>query len=142
MIFKVTCDMLMKVYAVFAHHVVLCSRVGEQVGMGACSFASTDERQGVLGNAYWVVVSKNDEQATFEVSGTQGEIVVTITFGIGLGRIHVAFAVHHFIIAPVDDRTSGNSDLEDIRIVCHERYGHKSSVAPSVYSKSVGIYVR
>ena len=112
MIFKVTCDMLMKVYAVFTYHVVLCSRVGEQVGMSACSFASTDERQGVLGNAYWVVVSKNDEQATFEVSGTQGEIVVTITFGIGLGRIHVAFAVHYFVVSPVDDRTAGYSYFE------------------------------
>ena len=107
--------------------------------MGACGFASTDERQGVLGYAHWVVVSEDDEQATFEVGGAQGEVVVAIAFGIGLGGIHVAFAVHDFIIAPVDDRTSGYTALEDIVVGKHEVGGHEAAVAPSVYTQTVGV---
>ena len=56
--------------------------------------------------------------------------------------VHVPFSVHYFVPFPVDYRTSGDTDLESLRIVRHQRDCHESAIAPSMYTDSVSIHER
>ena len=67
MVFEVTGNGVVKVYAVSALHVVPVAWIGEEVGVSIGINAGTHEGEGVLRYAYGVVSSIDDEETAFEV---------------------------------------------------------------------------
>ena len=131
----------MKMNHVLAHHVVVLTWIYEIIGLHTGILTGTEEGQAVLEQASTVVVTYNHLQTAFEVLGLVEQTAGGIAFGILLRSVHIAFAIHHLIEAPVDDRTAGHTDLEDIGLSTHEVGGHESAAAPSVHSDAVGIYI-
>ena len=83
-----------------------------------------------------------DEQLALEVLGLAEQGSGPETVRIALGIFHIALSVHDFVPFPVDYRPSGNSDLERLRVIGHQRYCHITAVAPAVDSDSVPVHVR
>lgn len=67
-IFKILCNRSSDGFGL-AEHVVPVARIGKEVGLCAGIDAGTEERQGVLRHTYRVVVSDDDLQFSFQVSG-------------------------------------------------------------------------
>ena len=132
----------MQMHTLVSHHVVSLAWIDEEVGLCASFGTCVDERQGVLGNNRRVVHTDDNLQFALEVLGHRDERTSLDTLLVGVGSAHVSLAIHHLIPSPVDDRTSSHSHLEHVGIVGHKRYGHKSAIAPSVHTKSVGIDIR
>ena len=96
----------------------------------------------MLGNARGVHSADDDFQPSFQIAGFGFQIPAFISFGIGLRRVHIAFAVHHFVIFPVDDRTSSHAYLEEVRVSQHQVGGHIAAETPAVYAYLSGIHIR
>ena len=128
-------------HAVAAQHVVLVAGVDEEVGIGACVHTGFHERQGVLGHASVVVVVVDNHQVAFEVGSQILQVALLVAFGVGLRCIHVALAVHHLIVAPVDDGSACHAHLEEVRVTQHQGRGHVAAEAPSVYADAAAVYV-
>ena len=138
-ILKVLCDALVQVHALVAHHVVAFAGVGIEVGLGAGIDAGLDEHEAVLGHHGGVVVPGDDLQLALEVFGLGKEGGLGIAFGVGLGGVHIALAIHHFVPLPVDDGAACHAYLEHVGVVGHERDGHEASEAPAVHADAGGI---
>ena len=78
---------------------------------------------------------------TFQLAGKVFQIAFFVAFRVAFRCIHIAFAVHHFIIPPVDYRASGNAYFEYFRVTEHQGGSHVSSEAPSVYADAFAVYV-
>ena len=131
----------MQVHTVSSHHVVLVTGINEKVGIGARIHTGFHERQGMLGHARVVVVVVDDEQVPLQLAGQLFEVTACVAFGIGLWRIHVALAVHHFVILPVDDRPAGHAHLVKVGIAQQQARGHVSAKAPAVHADAVTVHV-
>ncbi len=141
MIFKVPCDDIVQMHTVSTHHVVTITRIGEEVWIGVGINAGTHEGQGVLGHTDRVVTSVDDKETPFQVLGFVEQGGLFVALWIGLWGVHVAFTIHDFIEAPIDDRSSCHSHLEDIGIGGHEAGGHEASKAPTMHTQAVGINI-
>ena len=82
-----------------------------------------------------------DEKLALEVFGLAEQGSGPETVRIALGILHIALSVHDFVPFPVDYRPSGNSDLERLRVIGHQRYCHIAAVTPSVDSDSVPVHI-
>ena len=131
----------MQVYALVSAHVVWFAGIDEEVRLCACFYACSEERQAVLWHHRCVVVSRDDLQLAFQLSGLRYQRCLLVALGIGLRRVHVALTVHHLIPSPVDDGPSSHAHLEHLGIVGHQRDGHESPEAPSVNAQSFGVYI-
>ena len=89
-----------------------------------------------------VVQSLNNLKLTLKVLSLVEQRSLLVSLRVCLRSIHIAFAIHHLIPMPVDNRTTGNTNLEYVRIVCHKRDSHISAKAPTMNTKTVGIYIR
>ena len=121
---------------------MLVARVDEQVGVGAGVYTSFHERQGVLRHASVVMVVMDNQQMTFQLTREVFQVAFLVTFRIGFRCVHIAFAVHHFIISPVDDRTTGYAYFEYFRVTEQQGSGHVPSKAPAVHADASAVYVR
>ena len=128
-------------HLVGAEHVVPVAGVEEQVGLCAGIDAGTDEGEGVLRHAGGVVVAQDDLQATLQVLGLRQQAGRGIALGILLRRVHIALAVHHLVVFPVDDRSAGHAHLEDIGVGAHQVRGHEAAEAPAVDAQAVSVHV-
>ena len=88
-----------------------------------------------------IVQALYDLQLALEVLCLVEQGGFLVAFRVGLWCVHIAFAIHHLIPVPVDNRSSCHTYLEDLRIVGHQRYGHESSETPSVNAYSVSIHI-
>ena len=131
-VIKIAGDALVEVEHVATRHVVALTRIDKIVGLRACIFGSAEEHERMLQNAGGVVVAYDDLQTTFQVFGTIDEARSCVAFGVGLWRFHIAFAIHHFVVFPVEDGTTGYTDFEDVGVGEHEVGGHESTEAPTV----------
>ena len=128
-------------HAVAAQHVVLVAGVDEEVGIRTCVHTGFHERQGVLGHASVVVVVVDNHQVAFEVGSQVLQVALLVTIRIGLRCVHIAFAVHHLIVAPVDDGSACHAHLEDFGVAQHQGRGHVAAEAPSVYADAAAVHV-
>ena len=142
MVFKIAGDVFVQVYTVASHHVVSVFRINEEVGVCASFDTCSQERVSVLGYAGGVGSADDDFQTAFQVAGFQFQVGAFVAFRIRLWRIHVTFAVHHFIELPVDDRSAGYPYLENVRISQHQVGCHEATEAPTMYADSFTVYVR
>ena len=131
----------MQVYAVLSHHVMFIARISEEIRLGTRVDAGTQERQGVLRDAHRVVVTDDDLEFAFQGTGFESQVTAFVAFGIVLRTVHITLAVHHFVVLPIDDRTSGHTGLEYVGISQHEVGGHETAERPSVHTHPVGIDV-
>ena len=97
----------MQVYTVASRHIVSVSRIDEVVRVRTGIDAGTEEGDAVLRHTHRVVGTDDDLQLALQVTGPLGEVGVSVTFRVVLRGVHIAFAVHHFIQFPVDDRSAG-----------------------------------
>ena len=51
-----------------------------------------------------IVVVMDNEQIDLQLSGKVLQITFFVAFRIAFRGVHITFAVHHFVISPVDDR--------------------------------------
>ena len=103
----------MKMNHVLAHHVVVLTGIYEIIGLHTGILTGTEEGQAMLEQASTVVVTYNHLQTAFEVLGLVEQTAGGIAFGILLRSVHIAFAIHHLIESPVDDRTAGAAGPTD-----------------------------
>ena len=132
----------MEMDAGMTSHVVLLTRVGEEVWLCAGFDAGIEEGETMLRHDGVVVVACDDLQLAFQVLRLVDETGLGIAFGIRFRSSHIALAVHHLIPFPVDDRTSGYTHLEHIGIVGHQRDGHKAAERPAMNAQTLHIYIR
>ena len=131
----------MQVYTVASRHIVSVSRIDEVVRVRTGIDAGTEEGDAVLRHTHRVVGTDDDLQLALQVAGPLGEVGVPVTFRVVLRGVHIAFAVHHFIQFPVDDRSAGYPHLEHVVVRQHQVGGHKSAEAPAVYADASCIHV-
>ena len=81
----------------------------------------------------------DEQEASLEVSSTQGEVRFLVAFGVFLRAIHIAFAIHDFVASPVGDSTASDTDLEDLGMREHQVRSHKATIAPACHPDAVGI---
>ena len=103
-----------------AAHVMLFTRVGEEVWLSACLDTGVEERQTMLGYHRRVVVPRDNLQLTFQILGFAYETDLGIAFGIILGGAHIALTIHHLIPLPVDDGASGHSNFKHVGVVGYQ----------------------
>ena len=96
----------------------------------------------MLRHTSWVVVSEDYLETSFQVSSLLQQTAALVSLRVLLGSVHIAFAVHHFVVFPVDDRSASHSHLEDIGISEHEVRGHEATERPSVNSHPVFVNIR
>ena len=106
----------MQVDAVATDDVVLMTRVDEEVGVGACVDAGLHEREGVLRYAGIVMVVVDDEQVAYEGTGQTVKVTFGIAVGVALRGVHVALAIHHFVVAPVYNGSAGYTHFEEVGV--------------------------
>ncbi len=70
----------MQVYAVLSHHVMFIARISEEIRLGARVDAGTQERQGVLRDAHRVVVTDDDLEFAFQVTGFESQVTAFVAF--------------------------------------------------------------
>ena len=128
--------------AVFACHVVLVAGVDEIIGIGICIHAGFQEAQAMLPYYYRVDVAVYLEEMAFQVACLQLQVGVLIPFRIILRTVHITLSIHDLVVAPVDHRTAGNTDFENIGMRQDQVGRHEAAVAPSVHTDTVGIHVR
>ena len=95
----------------------------------------------MLRHAGIVMVVMDNQQMAFQLSGEVSQVTFLVTFGIRFRGVHIAFAVHNLIVAPVDDRASGNTDFEYLRIAEQQGGGHVAAETPSVYTDALTVYI-
>lgn len=110
----------MEVYSVLAAHIMLVAWVREVVHLDVVDNAGPDETEAVLPENHRVDRSLADKQLALEVLCLVDEAGLLISLRVHVRMIHLSLAVHHLVPFPVDDRTSGHSDLEYVRIVCDQ----------------------
>ena len=116
-VFKIAHYVFLEVtYVCGGAHVVAITWIDEEVGMLACIYALTEEGEGMLWHTGWVIASIDEEQTALEVLCLAKQGGSGIAVRIGLRSIHIAFSVHHFVVFPVDYRSTCHSCLEDIGI--------------------------
>src|SRR5574344_463394 len=120
--------------SVLAHYIVFMSWISEEVGECTCIDTSFQEGDRMLRNASIVVVVVNNEQMTFQVACIVLQVAFFISFRIGLWSIHIAFAIHHFVVLPIDNGTTGNAYFEYLGIAKHQACCHVSAKAPTMNS--------
>ena len=108
-------------HAGMSPHIVLLTRIGEEIGLRARLDTGIEERQTMLWHYRIVVVTGDNLQLALQVLRLVEKARLLITLGVVLGGTHIAFAIHHLIPFPVDDGTTGHTDLEDVRIVRYQR---------------------
>ena len=123
--------------SVLSHHIMLCARIWEIVYLYIVLDAFAYEAQTMLPYDHRVNSTLADKQLALEILGLVDEACLCISFRITFRMIHIAFSIHHLVPFPVDYRTACYSYLEDVRIICDQRYGHESAVAPSMYSDTL-----
>ena len=96
----------------------------------------------MLGHAGTVVVIVDDEQMSLQIACKVLQVRFLVALGITLRGVHVAFAVHDFIIAPVDDRSAGNTYFEYLRITEHQGGGHVSAKTPAMNTNTFTVHIR
>ncbi len=84
----------------------------------------------------------NQHQLALKVFNIVQHVSILVAFGVFVWSIHVAFAIHHLVEAPVNYRTTGNANLEYFILLKHHLGSHKTAKAPSVHTNSSRINVR
>ena len=131
----------MEMHTVAPHHVVPVAGIDEEVGMRPLVDAGFQEGVGHLGDTDGIVAAMDDEQAALQVAGLLQEAAVLISLGVALGGVHVALAVHHFVVFPIGDGATGHTHLEHVGIGEHQVGGHESAITPAVYTETVNVHV-
>ena len=121
---------------------MLVARVDEEVRIGAGVDAGLEERERVLRHTGVVVVIVNQQQFAPQLPGQGLEVARFVSVGIGLRHVHVALAVHHLVVSPVDDRPACHADLVQLRIAQHQGRSHVPPEAPPVHADTVAVHVR
>ena len=102
----------MEMNALMSPHIMRFTRIDEEVGLGTCLDALGKERQTVLRHYGFIVIACDDLQLTLQVLGFAQQTGLLVTLRVRLGRVHIAFSVHHLVPVPVDDRTACYAYLE------------------------------
>ena len=132
----------MEVDSVLAHYIMLGAWIREVIYLHVVLDAFADEAEAVLPYDYRVDCSLTDEKLALEILRLVDEAGLCKSFRVSVRMVHVSFSIHDLIPFPVDYRASCNSHLEYVRVVCDERYGHESAIAPAVYSDTVLVDIR
>ena len=64
-----------------------------------------------------------------------------VTLRVFLRCAHIALAIHYLVILPVDNRTAGYANFEDVGVIGDQTRRHKSAKAPAVDADAVSIYI-
>ena len=80
-------------------------------------------------------------QTAAQILGLAQQTACLVAFGIFLGRVHIALAIHDLVVLPIDDRTACHAHLERLGIGAHEVGGHESTETPTVHADAVGIHI-
>ena len=131
----------MQVSALMTAHIVRLTWIDEEVWLSAGCDAGLQEGETMLRHHCYVVEALDDLQLALQILGLIEQRGLLVALRVGLRSIHIALAIHHLVPVPVDDWATCYAYLEYLWIVGHQRDGHESAKAPSVYSDSVGIYV-
>lgn len=123
--------------AVVATHVVLVVGIDEVIDLLASFDAGIDELDAVLPHNGVVFCSVDDEETAFKVFGLGGEGVVGIAFGVLVGHVHVALAVHDFVPFPIDDGTACATHFEDFWVGKLHGDSHEAAEAPTFHAHAV-----
>ena len=124
----------MQMHTVASRHIVLVARIDEEVRIRAGVDAGFHERKGVLRHAGIVVVVMDNHQMSLQVTRQVFQVALLVPFRVALRSVHVAFAVHHFVISPVDVRTAGYTYFKDLGLA--EEDGTSPVSATSAVSES------
>ena len=124
----------------------LRTRIAEKLGIKNTDILTTELymyncQKGMEWSNYISAPRLDDLQCAFQILCLGDETAFCITLRIILWCSHITFTIHHLIPFPVDDRTAGNTHLEDIGIVCYQRDGHESAIAPTMDTQAVHIYI-
>ena len=136
-IFEIARDAFVEVNTVSSRHIMSLGRIDKEVGLRTGIDAGAHEREGVLRHAGGVVASDDDLQASLQVGGMVEQAALGIAFGVAFGGVHIALAVHHLVVFPVDDGASGNAHLEGFGVARHHRNRHEASEAPAMHADAV-----
>ena len=137
MVIEIPRNQLVQMRTVFSDDIVLVARIDEIIGIGIRVHASLEETEAVLPNNHRVYIAVNQQEAAAQVLSLELQVGILIALGVFFRMIHIAFAVHDFIVAPVDDRAAGDSHFENIRIRTHQVSRHKAAIAPAVHADAV-----
>ena len=113
-------DLVHQMYSPAAHDVVLRKRVWEVIHLDVLFDAALDETQAVLPDDGVVDRSLAYQQFSLQIGRLSDETGGSETIRICFLCVHVPFSVHDFVPFPVDYGTSGDTDLESLRIVRHQ----------------------
>ena len=116
---EVLTDALMEMGTLMTAHVVGFTGIGKEVGLGAGGDTCLEKGEAVLRHDGRVVVASDNLELALEVFCLVDSLLLLAMQRVCLRSIHIAFAIHHLIPMPVDNRTAGNTNLEYVRIVCH-----------------------
>ena len=112
MVFKIACNAFIQVDTIASEHIMAVARIHKEIGLGPGINAGTEETDAVLRDTSGVIGANDHFQASFQISGSQLSGWRSCSLRVGLWSIHVAFAVHYFVVSPVDDRAAGYSYFE------------------------------
>ena len=110
----------MKMYSVLAHYIVLSAWVREIVNLYVVLDAFADEAQAMLPYHHRINRSLADKKFSLKVFGFVDESCLGISFSVNFRVVHITLSIHHLVPFPVDDRSSGHSHLEDVRVVGYQ----------------------
>ena len=127
--------------AVFSADIVLGTRIREIIQLDIVLDTFADKAQTILPDNSLVNRTLADQKLAFQILRLINQGRLGESLRIGLHRVHVALAVHYLVPFPINHRSTGDSDLESLRIIRHERYGHESTIAPSMNTYSVRVHV-
>ena len=99
------------------------ARVDKQVRISAGIYTGFHKRQGVLWHAGVVMIVVNNQQVTFQLTGKILQVTFFVAFGLLFWCIHIAFAVHHFIITGRLPDTPA-TPAEYLRVTEHQGSSH------------------
>lgn len=111
MVFKIACNAFIQVHTVASEHIMTVARIHKEIGLGSGINAGTEETDAVLGNTSGVIGANDHFRRPFRFRLSASGWRSCSLRGWFAG-IHVAFAVHYFVVSPVDDRTAGYSYFE------------------------------
>ena len=103
--------------SVGALHVVVVARIDEIIQLLAVVDAIFDKDKAVLPHDDRVGGAVNHQEFAFQFVGFVFEAGQLVAFRIFLWGVHVAFAIHDFVVFPIQNRTAGNRDFEHFRMI-------------------------
>src|ERR1700694_4758215 len=127
---------------VLPEYIMFMARIDHIIHLDVFIYGRPYKTNRVLLHHHIVLQAMDQEQLALELAYLAGEVGSGIPFGVFPGRIHISFAIHDLVIAPVRNRAARNGHLEDTGVVEHEIDRHKTAVAPAEQTHAFLVYER